>query len=97
MSHLFYHSLIVDPARAFAEGEPRRVGYAQYMVTIGEFRAQIEQIYQRGYVLVHPQRLVTKDAAGTLRRARLQLPPGKTPVPGKAAGKSPPREKSGTR
>lgn len=80
VSHLFYHSLIVDPARAFAEGEPRRVGYAQYMVTIGEFRAQIEQIYQRGYVLVHPQRLVTKDAAGTLRRAKLLLPPGKTPL-----------------
>ncbi|WP_139142710.1 polysaccharide deacetylase [Humibacillus sp. DSM 29435] len=80
VSHLFYHSLIVDPARAFAKKQPQRVGYAQYMVTISEFRAQLEQIYQHGYVLVHPQRLVAKNARGALRPATLMLPPGKKPL-----------------
>lgn len=80
VSHLFYHSLIVDPVRAFAKDNPERVGYAQYMVTIKEFRAQLEQIYHRGYVLVHAQRLVAKDAAGVMRPASVMLPPGKKPL-----------------
>ncbi len=80
VSHLFYHSLIVDPARAFAKNQPQRVGYAEYMVTISEFRAQLQQIYQHGYVLVHPQRLVAKNATGALRPATLMLPPGKKPL-----------------
>lgn len=80
VSHLFYHSLIVDPARAFAVNQPERAGYAQYMVTLREFRAQLEQIYRHGYVLVHPQRLLAKDAAGILRRAAVMLPPGRKPL-----------------
>ncbi|MDN5798344.1 MAG: polysaccharide deacetylase, partial [Intrasporangium sp.] len=80
VSHLFYHSLIIDPARAFAKNQPQRVGYAEYMVTISEFRAQLKQIYQHGYVLVHPQRLVTKSANGTMKPATLMLPPGKKPL-----------------
>lgn len=80
VSHLIYHSLIVDPARAFARNQPQRSGYAQYMVTIAEFRAQLDQIYRRGYVLVHPQRLVAKDAAGILRPAVVLLPPGRKPL-----------------
>lgn len=80
VSHLFYHSLIVDPARAFAGSQPERAGYAQYMVTLEEFRAQLEQIYRHGYVLVHPQRLFAKDAAGILRPATVMLPPGRKPL-----------------
>jgi hypothetical protein len=80
VSHLFYHSLIVDPARAFARTQPERTGYAQYMVTISEFRAQLEQMYLHGYVLVHPQRLVAKDAAGVMRPAVVMLPPGRKPL-----------------
>ena len=80
VSHLFYHSLIVDPARAFAKDQPERAGYAHYMVTLHEFRAQLKQIYRHGYVLVHPQRLVAKGATGTLRPASVMLPPGKKPL-----------------
>lgn len=80
MSHLFYHSLIIDPARALAKSQPQRVGYAEYMVTISEFRAQLKQIYQHGYVLVRPQRLVTKSANGSMKQATLMLPPGKKPL-----------------
>lgn len=79
VSHLFYHSLIVDPARAFAPNESGRRGYAAYMVTLHEFQAQLEQIHQRGFVMVHPQRLVAKDAAGVMTPQILRLPPGKTP------------------
>jgi hypothetical protein len=80
VSHLFYHSLIVDPARAFARTQPERAGYAQYMVTISEFRAQLQQMYLHGYVLVHPQRLVAKDAAGVMRPGIVLLPPGRKPL-----------------
>lgn len=80
VSHVFYHSIIVDPDRAFAKGQEQRDGYAQFMVTMHEFKAQLQQIYRRGYVLVHPQRLVAKDASGTMRPATLKLPPGKKPL-----------------
>lgn len=77
--HIFYHSLIVDPARAFAPNEPTRQGYADYMVTEKEFRAQIEQIYARGWVLVLPERLATKGADGAMTYTPISLPPGKKP------------------
>lgn len=80
VSHLFYHSLIVDPDRAFAKTQPQRLGYAEYMVTLREFRAQLQQIYRHGYVLVHPDRLVAKDASGVMRPATVMLPPGKKPL-----------------
>ncbi len=78
ISHLFWHSLIVDPARAFRG--PQAAGYRDYMVTIPEFRRQLQQIYDRGYVLVHPQRIAAPDAAGVMRFQPITLPPGKKPL-----------------
>ncbi|WP_203567215.1 polysaccharide deacetylase family protein [Aestuariimicrobium ganziense] len=80
VSHIFYHSLIVDPARAFAASNPTRQGYAEYMVTQREFEAQLRQMHERGFVLVHPQRLVAPDAAGVMRYQPVLLPPGRTPL-----------------
>lgn len=80
VSHIFYHPLVVDPARAFAADNPAAAGLQQYMVTIGEFKAQLTELHTRGYVLVHPQRLAAKDAAGVMRWTPLALPPGKKPL-----------------
>ncbi len=80
VSHIFYHSLIVDPARAFSPKQVQRRGYAEYMVTLKEFKAQLEQIYAHGYVLIHPQRLAAKDASGVMTYTPIALPEGKKPL-----------------
>lgn len=76
--HVFYHTLAVDPKRAFAAGS-EGVGFSQYMATVDEFKAQIAQMYQRGYVLVHPQRIAAKNAQGVMTYQKILLPPGKKP------------------
>lgn len=80
VSHVFYHSLIVDPKRAFAKSNSMRVGYMQYMVTIDEFTKQLEAMYAKGYMLIHPQRIAAPDANGVMRYTPLYLPKGKKPL-----------------
>lgn len=79
VSHLFYHSLIVDPARAFHSGYKVR-GYLDYMVTQREFEAQLTQLHAKGYVLVHPERIAAPDASGRMVTEPITLPPGKKPL-----------------
>src|SRR5699024_8368201 len=43
VSHLFFHSLVVDPDRAF-DGDAEAAGYLDYMVTIDEFNEILEQL-----------------------------------------------------
>ena len=77
--HLFYHSLSVDPAKTFTGGS-EGVGFSQYMATVDEFKAQIKQMHERGFVLVHPQRIAKKGPDGVMRFQPIMLPPGKKPV-----------------
>jgi Polysaccharide deacetylase len=79
ISHVFYHSLVVDPARAF-KNDTIGIGFSQYMVTLSEFTAQLDQMYQRGYVLVHPERIAAPGANGAMHYLPIVLPPGKKPL-----------------
>ncbi|GEP19391.1 polysaccharide deacetylase family protein [Pediococcus argentinicus] len=75
--HLFFHSLIVNPKKAFKSKSAK--GYADYMVTVSEFDKILKQLYQNGYVLVGIQSLVTNDH-GKLKMNSIKLPKGKTPL-----------------
>lgn len=77
--HLFFHSLIVDPARAF-DGDEDASGYLDYMITVDEFRAVIQQVYDRGYVLVSPHELYEAHPDGGVALKTLMLPEGKKPL-----------------
>ncbi|MGX6465463.1 hypothetical protein [Leuconostoc falkenbergense] len=77
-SHLFFHSLIVDPTRAFTSQKGQ--GYKDYMVTIDEFNKMLTQLYAKGYVLVNSERLVKKNDKGELVFDGVSLPKGKTPL-----------------
>lgn len=81
ITHVFFHSLIVDTNRAF-DGEFTDDGYNLYMTTIAEFEAMLEQMYQRGYVLVTPYDVakeVTDDTGTHFAYCDLKLPAGKIP------------------
>ena len=47
VTHVFYHSLVVDPIRAFAgqERDPQAAGNNQWMTTVGEFEKIIQEMY----------------------------------------------------
>ena len=82
VTHIFFHSLIVDTDRAF-DGDFEEGGYNMYMTTVDEFIGIMTQMYERGYVLISPYDLayeVTKDdGTTTFTYGDIRLPAGKTP------------------
>ncbi len=77
--HLFFHSLIVDPERAFND-EESGAGYLDYMVTRREFAKILQQVYDNGYVLVSPHQLAAVAKDGSIKPKTLKLPEGKKPL-----------------
>lgn len=82
VTHIFYHSLVVDPVRCFGnENDPQTAGNSQWMTTISEFEKITQEMYDRGYVMVSIHDLVevtTDDAGNTIYKpATILLPPGK--------------------
>ena len=81
ITHVFFHSLIVDPSRAF-DGEHTEDGYNQYMTTCDEFWDMLEEMYARGFVLVSPYDVAYEvtDSYGTrFQYGDIRLPEGKVP------------------
>ena len=83
VTHVFYHSLVVDPELCFAnqETDPQAVGNNQWMTTIEEFNKITQSMYDRGYVLVDLHDLVeeTTDENGIVhfKKGTIMLPPDK--------------------
>lgn len=85
--HIFYHSLVNDPSRAFSEQYmgSQAAGFNAWMTTVEEFDKITQQMYDNGYVFVRLRDLVveTKDADGNSHfepNTSLMLPPGKKAV-----------------
>ena len=81
ITHVFFHSLIVDTDRAF-DGEYTEDGYNLYMTTIYEFNKMLEIMYERGYVLVSPYDVayeVTDEDGTHFTYGDIRLPAGKIP------------------
>ncbi len=80
VTHVFFHTLIMDNAKAF-DGDYESDGYNQVMTTRSEFLKILEQMYERGYVLVkmHDLAYETVDENGdtTFVAGDILLPPGK--------------------
>jgi len=80
--HIFFHSLIVDTSKAFDE-DYTSDGYNQYMTTISEFEKMLDEMYERGYVLVdiHDIAYEQTQADGTTKfvPGDIMLPEGKKP------------------
>ena len=81
ITHIFFHSLIVDTKRAF-DGDVDQNGYNMYMTTVDEFNAILEQMYQSGYVLISPYDMayeVTDESGTHFTYGEIRLPAGKKP------------------
>ena len=80
--NLSFHVLIADPARAFTDSS---LGgkYNRNFVTVDEFQRILEQLYERGYVLVDMDSFIAETVTGdtiTYAAKPLSLPDGKKPV-----------------
>lgn len=86
VSMLSFHSLIADPARAF-DGDADESYYRDYMVTVTEFQAILQELYNKNYILVSIHDLYRldygqseTDQAAVYAPAELYLPSGKKPL-----------------
>ena len=88
ITHIFFHTLVVDPSRGFAlygdaGWDNATIGFCEWMTTVYEFNQIMQQMYDRGYVLVSLYDMIeeTTDADGNVHVAakNIYLPQGKTP------------------
>lgn len=83
VTHIFYHSLVVDPERAFAnqENDNQAKGNNQWMATVDEFNKITQSMYDNGYVLVNlhdlAQQTVDENGVAHFSAGTIMLPPGK--------------------
>lgn len=82
VTHVFFHTLIKDAEKAF-DGDQYEEGYNQYMVTIDEFNSIIQQMYEKGYVMVTLEDMAPKtlseDGTVSFEQGKILLPEGKIP------------------
>lgn len=80
VTHIFFHSLIVDTKRAFSSKQSAQ-SYNQVMTTVEEFKEIIKEMYKSGYVMValHDLAEIQVDADGKEHMVvkDLYLPKGK--------------------
>ena len=81
--NLAFHVLIADPGRAFTD-QTYGKKYNQNFVTIDEFSKILQQLYDKGYVLVSMDDVYTAttsaDGVTTFAANTIYLPHGKKPV-----------------
>jgi len=85
VSHVFFHSLIVDTQRCF-DGYPDMsivTGYNNWMTTLDEFNKMMKLMYENGYVIVKTtdfcEEVQTADGKTTYIQKAILLPEGKKP------------------
>lgn len=80
ITHVFFHSLVMDNAKAF-DGDSDAKGYNQVMTTANEFLQILQEMYNRGYVLVRLHDIAHEemDENGNMRmvKGKIMLPEGK--------------------
>ena len=83
VEHLFFHPVVAYPELAF-DGDAQADGIDDFMVTADEYRAILQSVYDRGYVLVDIADVwsETTDENGNAKMVKntLDLPEGKKPL-----------------
>lgn len=74
-----FQPLIADTARAF-DDDDNAAYYARNSLTVSEFTAILEQLYDNGYVLVSTEHMAVPDETGTYQPGQILLPAGKKPL-----------------
>jgi hypothetical protein len=75
--HIFFHSLIIEPQKAFSGG--MKNGYNNWMTTREEFKKILDRLYENNFILININELITYKN-GQLVKNQLALPKGKKPL-----------------
>lgn len=82
ITHIFFHALTIDTEKSF-DGDDMADKYNMVMTTEKEFREILNQMYEKGYVLIRIHDMVKevkdKDGNVTFEQGDIYLPKGKTP------------------
>lgn len=82
ITHVFFHTMVVDVERSLKDTHQGRQ-WNSVMTTIPEFKEILQQMYDRGYVMVHLHDIaqMQDQGDGTMKMVKNQimLPEGKTP------------------
>ena len=82
ITHIFFHILVVDVERALTDSHQGRQ-YNSVMTTIPEFEEIIQEMYDRGYVMVHMHDMAEmqeqSDGTKKMVKKQIMLPEGKKP------------------
>ena len=82
ITHIFFHILVVDVERALTDTHQGRQ-YNSVMTTIPEFEEIIQEMYDRGYVMVHMHDMAEMqeqpDGTKKMVKKQIMLPEGKKP------------------
>ncbi len=82
VTHIFFHTLVYDTSKAF-DGDSKSTGYNQVMTTVAEFKKILQQMYDRGYVLVRLHDMayeeIGSDGTKMMKAGSIMLPADKKP------------------
>lgn len=79
VTQISFQPLIADPARAF-DGDENADYYNRNNLTVDEFKAILEQLYAKGFVLVSQKQMAAADDTGKFVAGSIRLPEGKKPL-----------------
>ncbi|MBP5255220.1 MAG: polysaccharide deacetylase [Lachnospiraceae bacterium] len=83
ITHVFFHTLVVEEEKAFSVRNISANDYNMVMTTVDEFNAIIEEMYARGFVLVHLSDIASielqADGSRKMVFKSIYLPEGKKP------------------
>lgn len=83
ISHLYFNPLIADVSMAF-DGDGDSKSYNMYNITVKEFKAILQSLYDQGYVLIRLSDIATKqqNEDGTVRYVpgKIYLRKGRKPI-----------------
>ncbi|AEB75191.1 hypothetical protein ADU80_02730 [Clostridium botulinum] len=83
IEHVFFHPLILDNELAFKGPKWQTDDMDDWFVTVQEFKSILNSIYEKGYILVDPNKLYEpyeKDGKKLLRKKTIKVPKGKKPL-----------------
>ena len=76
--HIFFHSLIIYPEKA--QKSKNAKGYADYMITVDEFKSILDRLYKNNFVLIDQALFYSVDENGSVKKQDLLIPVGKKPL-----------------
>ncbi len=77
--HLSFNMLVADAERTFSSTVDYAEQFRADYITTGEFTAILQQLYDKGYVLVRMEDMITSSASG-YTVSGVSLPSGKMPI-----------------